>query len=259
MGCCSSQLDENETNHDPENYLPTEGNKPLRKKSLTWTSDTPLTLEQLKAKRDEFWETAPTYEVGRREIWQRLRTVCETTDLSQAQSIVDSLRLSVPTGHLSDGCYDELGNRYIIPIYCFAEPANLIRPTPGSSPNHPSAEYELNHKSNPGQIPTITITEHAESEPYGYPMYMPQTSTSTSDEGEELVVRLSTGKDIRIKVSPLDNMEVVKSKVCGVENVDPSRVNARFFYMGKMLNNSTTIQEINVPAGGVIQALVALV
>lgn len=31
----------------------------------------------------------------------------------------------IPTGYLSDGCYDELGARYVIPEYCYA--ATIVR------------------------------------------------------------------------------------------------------------------------------------
>ncbi|KAK9709288.1 hypothetical protein K7432_009132 [Basidiobolus ranarum] len=265
MGCCSSQLLDNEANQDLDNFVPTGGNKPLRKKSLSWTADAPLNFEQLKAKRDEFWETAPTYE-GRREIWERLRTACETEDLTQAQSIVDSLRLSVPTGHLSDGCYDELGNCYIIPVYCFTEPTNFVRPSSDSTIKHSITDsnpgYELLDKKGPYStpIPTITITEHTESEPKEEPLYVPPTSTSSAKNGgEELVVRLSTGKDIRVKAHPTDTMEVIKQRVCSAEQIEPSTVNVRFFYMGKILDINATIADTKVPTGGVIQALVVLI
>ena len=39
--------------------------------------------------------------------------------------MVDSANISVPTGLLSEGAYDELGNRYVVPDFCFVDPVNL--------------------------------------------------------------------------------------------------------------------------------------
>ncbi|KAK9767817.1 hypothetical protein K7432_002047 [Basidiobolus ranarum] len=278
MGCCSSQLADNEHNGAPENIIPSSGNKPLRKKNLSWTSDTPITLEELQAKRVAFWETASTYE-GRSEVWEKLRTACETTDLAQAQSIVDSLNLSVPTGHLSDGCYDELGNRYLTPIYCFVEPTNLTRTTDDNFKNSTETQNTENEPTNRKysnsvpltQIPTITVTEHDDDEeeeeepeisyePKAEPLYTPPVlTTSTTDSSEELVIRLNTGKDVRVKVNPEDTMKIVKSRLCNSENVDPNTVNIRLIYMGKILDDNVTVEDTKVPRGGVIQALVVLV
>ncbi|ORX89910.1 hypothetical protein K493DRAFT_266449 [Basidiobolus meristosporus CBS 931.73] len=253
MGCCASQLDENEVFDVTDGPLPSSGNTPLRKKNLSWTSETPMTLSQLQSQRDGFWDTAPVYE-GQREVWEGLRTACETTDLVHAQSIVDELRLSVPTGHLSDGCYDERGNRYIIPLYCFVEPTNVV--VESIEAEMPAPEYELEDKnyrhieeastaSKPYVIPVITITEH-DSE---------AAEESLADDTQELTVRLNTGKDVRLRVSPTEDLHSVKRKVCAVENIEPSSVNIRFIYLGKILEDKLIIENTKVSAGGVIQAL----
>ena len=61
-----------------------------------------MTNEQLKGKRDEFWETSPAYE-GRREIWDALKAACETDDVSLAQAIVDGANITLPTGIMTHG------------------------------------------------------------------------------------------------------------------------------------------------------------
>ncbi|ORX85158.1 hypothetical protein K493DRAFT_320010 [Basidiobolus meristosporus CBS 931.73] len=263
MGCCASQPADDEVHNNPDRIIPEAGNKPLRKKVITWTSETPITATQLQSQRDGFWDTAPTYE-GRREIWERLRAACETSDLVHAQAIVNELHLSVPTGHLSDGCYDELGNRYIVPQYCFSDPTNLITASSESSTKltiePPAPEYELEDKkvnpyeevsdtSKPQAIPAITVTEHP-----------PEPEKEAFGEGtQELTVRLSTGKDVRIKVNPTEDLNCVKTKVCAAENVEPSTVNMRFIYLGKIVDQNVTIEATKVPVGGIIQALVVLV
>ncbi|CAO2642476.1 Ubiquitin domain-containing protein 2 [Lemmus lemmus] len=74
-----------------------------------------MTDGQLRSKRDEFWDTAPAFE-GRKEIWDALKAAAhafESNDHELAQ------------------CYDELGNRYQLPVYCLAPP-NIPEPPPNS-------------------------------------------------------------------------------------------------------------------------------
>lgn len=74
-------------------------NKPLHSEKQ-WKSETPITMGQLRSKRDEYWETQPAFE-GRREIWDALHaacTACETNDLTLAQAIVDGANITLPTG-----------------------------------------------------------------------------------------------------------------------------------------------------------------
>ncbi|KAJ1915159.1 hypothetical protein H4219_004463 [Mycoemilia scoparia] len=95
-------------------------------KSLRWKAKPALTLRELENQRRIFWETAPAYE-GRAEIWQALEQICTTNDEIFAAAIIESANIKVPTGRLYDGCYDELGNRYLIPSYCFSIPSNIIK------------------------------------------------------------------------------------------------------------------------------------
>lgn len=86
-------------------------NQALRNEPLKWKSETPITENELRLKRAEFWDTAPAFE-GRREIWDALRAATvasEGGDYSLAQAIVDGANISLPGGTLLD-CYDELGN-----------------------------------------------------------------------------------------------------------------------------------------------------
>lgn len=131
-------------------------NEPLKKDRPKWKSDYPMTEGQLRSKRDEFWDTAPAFE-GRKEIWDALKAAAvalECNDHELAQAIVDGASITLPHGEHgqwgekkksvpllfleNDGlslfwragtlteCYDELGNRYQLPVYCLAPPVNLI-------------------------------------------------------------------------------------------------------------------------------------
>lgn len=88
----------------------------------------PLTEGQLRSKRDEFWDTAPAFD-GRKEIWDALRAAAvaaEAMDYELAQAILDGASVSVPNGYLTE-CYDELGSRYLVPIYCLSYPINIVK------------------------------------------------------------------------------------------------------------------------------------
>ncbi|KAJ1962971.1 hypothetical protein IWQ62_003364 [Dispira parvispora] len=103
------------------------GNRPLvSNRHYAWKSTNPqLTRSILERERLAFWDTAPTYG-GRAEIWQALKLAIEADTRALAQAIVDSVQISIPTGRLTDGCFDELGNYYLVPIYCLQDPTNLV-------------------------------------------------------------------------------------------------------------------------------------
>ena len=117
-------------------------NRPLRHEKIRWKSDIPLTEGQLKSKRDEFWDTAPAFE-GKEEIWAALKAAADAAETSDdfelAQAILDGAGISLPHGSLVE-CYDELGTRYAIPVYCLSFPINLVVESADGSHDSP-AEY----------------------------------------------------------------------------------------------------------------------
>ena len=83
--------------------FPTTKNKPLRAERIRWKSDIPLTDGQLRAKREEFWDTAPAFE-GKSEIWEALKAAVEAAtkeDQALAQAILDGAGISLPAGQAS--------------------------------------------------------------------------------------------------------------------------------------------------------------
>ncbi|KAJ2720475.1 hypothetical protein GGI07_004586 [Coemansia sp. Benny D115] len=92
--------------------------------TVPWTAEEQMTWRQLQRERDAFWDTAPNYG-GRKETWQGLRMACESDDAQLAQAIVCSIGVTVPTGRIVDGVYDELGAQYSIPQLCLSAPRNI--------------------------------------------------------------------------------------------------------------------------------------
>lgn len=113
-------------------------NRRLKHDKIKWRSDIPLTEGQLKSKRDEFWDTAPAFE-GKTEIWAALKAAVqaastqENEDFALAQAILDGAGVSLPHGSLVE-CYDELGTRYAIPVYCLSYPINIVVDSDRDSP-----------------------------------------------------------------------------------------------------------------------------
>ncbi len=104
-------------------------NRPLRQH--VWTSKRTWTKEELEREREEFFETRVT---GRPEIWRALKTVVGLMDkeLETSQGILDASGITVPTGDLVNGAYDEAGNLYQIPEQYVSDPVNVVL-IPGQS------------------------------------------------------------------------------------------------------------------------------
>lgn len=83
-----------------------------------------MTREDLKKKRETFWETEPFYG-GRAECWQALRQAIEAKDRKTANSIITTAEMTLPNGMLTEA-YDALGYKYDVPVYCIRNPSNLL-------------------------------------------------------------------------------------------------------------------------------------
>lgn len=84
------------------------------------------TRAELDRERDEFFETRVT---GRPEIWAALSTTISLLrggDLATAQGIVDAAGVTIPTGDLCEGCYDEQGVLYRLPQCIVSDPENIV-------------------------------------------------------------------------------------------------------------------------------------
>ncbi|XP_048362271.1 ubiquitin domain-containing protein 1 [Sphaerodactylus townsendi] len=194
-------------------------NEPLKKERPKWKSDYPMTDGQLRSKRDEFWDTAPAFE-GRKEIWDALKAAAyavEANDHGLAQAIIDGAGVTLPHGSLTE-CYDELGNRYQLPVYCLAPPVNLIM-------------------------------ERSEEEGVEPPEPAPNTRREFP-----LKVRLSTGKDLRLSASMTDTIGQLKKQLFAQEALEPSW--QRWFFSGKLLTDRTRLQETKIQKDFVIQVII---
>ncbi|GJT50191.1 ubiquitin domain-containing 1-like protein, partial [Tanacetum coccineum] len=84
------------------------------RKPAAWSHTEAITLVQLNALREEFWDTAPHYG-GKQEIWDALRAAAES-EIQLAQAIVSSAGIIVQNPDMTL-CYDERGAMYELPLY----------------------------------------------------------------------------------------------------------------------------------------------
>ncbi|XP_031809530.1 ubiquitin domain-containing protein 2 isoform X3 [Sarcophilus harrisii] len=195
-------------------------NQPLKKEKPKWKSDYPMTDGQLRSKRDEFWDTAPAFE-GRKEIWDALKAAAhafENNDHELAQAIIDGANITLPHGALTE-CYDELGNRYQLPVYCLAPPINMIE-----------------EKSD---IETLDIPDPPPNSGYEC----------------QLRLRLSTGKDLKLLARSTDTVYHMKRRLNAVEGVEPS--SQRWFFSGRPLTDKMKLEELKIPKDYVVQVIVS--
>ncbi len=115
--------------------------------------------------------------------------------------------------------YDELGNRYQLPVYVLSAPTNLIEDT---SETDTSADND--NVTSPGvEVP--------------------------------IKLRLSTGKDIKMVVRTTDTVLKVKKQIHTQEGVDPPR--QRWYFSGRLLHDKLRIEEAKIPKGYVVQVIIS--
>lgn len=205
------------------------GNKLIFTKPPAWASEAPITRGQLLSKRDDFWDTSPSYG-GKPEIWQALRAAAETEDVATAQAIMDAVNVTLPAGNLTL-VYDELGNKYEIPPYCLSEPSNLVDET-----------------SRAGPLPA------ADS---------PQASGGGDDDGAgtcapQIAVRLrlsTTGEDVEWSGPPTATTADLKAFL--QEHRGLGRERLRCFFGGRLLVDAQTLEAGRVPNDVVLIVAVA--
>jgi len=121
-------------------------------------------------------------------------------------------------------CYDELGNRYQLPVYVLSAPINLL--TEGSEPEkHPHVDDSI---SAPPTGPSVEVP---------------------------IKLLLSTGKHVRLTVRSTDTIGSVKRQVQAAANVDARRL--RIFFAGKQLLDRQRISDAKIHRGYTLQVVVA--
>jgi len=232
-----------------------EGDKKLVPVSTySWESESPMTKEDVNKRREEFWITSPNYD-GRQEIWQALKAVCETDSLEMAQAIIESAGIKVPTGKLTDGCYDELGNQYVLPNFCLIDPSNMIssdangnevrQPLLGNGGDNKNSNVagSSNVAASNGQLNAQHFTKDEDGtlitklamDAGGKDSLAKNGGEGEDGENVMTTLRLSNNKDMNIIVNRKDTIKGLLICLEKSENLTPDKYNMRIIVKGKVL------------------------
>ncbi|KAI1747425.1 hypothetical protein F4782DRAFT_543556 [Xylaria castorea] len=239
--------------------------KPLRRHE--WTSrDRAWTRPDLDLQRTEFFDTRVT---GRSEVWQVIRTALEamwesdirrtagvepvdddgTDGLATAQELLKAAEVTLPTGDLSNGVYDSLGNYYALPEWIVSDPTNVAedsRIRRESVDRDGKADDDL----------TEDTTEEVDED----------EALRRREEKGKAVVDIKNLVKVRARLSEnypdvvigIDADESVRSlsRKIAEESGLPSTRQVRIAYMGKILKENMSLQSQGWQKDHVVNALV---
>ncbi|KAI0844399.1 hypothetical protein F5Y00DRAFT_248698 [Daldinia vernicosa] len=240
--------------------------KPLRRHK--WVArDRSWTRSQLDTERADFFDTRVS---GRAEVWQVLKAALEvlweadlayatgsereddgTDGIATAQSILNAAEITLPTGDLSNGAYDSLGNYYALPEWIVCDPVNVTEEN----------ETKRNN-GDAGRKGDGDLTGEEESE-------------EELDEDEAIRRREEKGKGVvdiknavKVRARLSENLpdvvisvgvdETVRSfaKRVAEESGLSSAKHVRVAYMGKILKENSSLQSQGWKKGHIVNALV---
>lgn len=150
------------------------------------------TRRSLDREREAFFETRVS---NSHEVWQILKQVValvrdgSDADLATAQALLDAAAITVPSGDLVDGAYDENGNFYPLVEYIVSNPERMVEPSPDEEATDEDAyESEEERRLEKGK----TVVRPAESV---------EVRARLSDRGgPEADIKLRLGKDDTVRV-----------------------------------------------------------
>jgi len=241
-----------------------EGDKKLVPVSTyAWESEKPMTKEEVNKRREEFCITSPNYD-GRQEIWQALKAVCETDSLEMAQVIVESAGIKVPTGKLTDGCYDELGNQYVLPNFCLIDPSNMIDGATGNEVRQPLLEADANKSGGPAaanasQLNAQFFTKEEDGtlitksaiEAGGKNSLAKNGGGGGDGENVMTTFRFSNNKDMKIVVNRKDTIKEIMNCIEKSEDFPHDKFNIRILMKGKVLQKNDKLYDELVQDGSI--------
>ncbi|KAK5073789.1 hypothetical protein LTR64_007073 [Lithohypha guttulata] len=217
-----------------------------------WTSkDRTWTRSQLQRERTDFFETRVT---GRPEIWSALKEVTQLIrmhDLADAQGILDAAGITMPTGKLEDGAYDERGMLYHLPANIITDPVNLVDDDGGETV---IGEMSMDKKLEANALlpPASTTTDTAMQEK------VDKGKDTIEKDGIKVKCRLSDrgGPDTVILIGKGQPVSVLVRRLRSEATI-ASSANVRIVYFGKILKEAQSLEDQGWQPGHVVQALVS--
>ncbi|KAL2221177.1 ubiquitin domain protein [Thermoascus aurantiacus ATCC 26904] len=226
-------------------------NQPIRphvwhSKRRTWTR------AQLAREREEFFETRVT---GRPEVWAALNaatSLMREGDFATAQGIIDAAGITVPTGDLCEGCYDESGALYRLPQCIVSDPENVVETAStderGTGDLESDAIYDGKLVDNASEDELIAeeIERRREEKGKMSERDIIKVKARLSDRG---------GPDVVVSIGKGQSVGLLARKVQAEAGIS-GKQRVRIAYLGKILKENQTLLDQGWKSGHVVNALV---
>ena len=196
---------------------------------------------------------------GREEIWASLKLVVGLLvegDIATAQGILDAAAITVPTGDLFNGAYDEVGNLYQIPEHIINDPDNVVIDaqdefTKGGDNEEATDEDEIERRREEKGKAVIKSED------------MLKVKARLSDRGgPDITVSVGKDQSVRVLIRRIQEEANVKTAHCSVAGASltrtqiPGKGKIKIAYLGKIFKEGETLQAQGWREGHVINALV---
>ena len=196
---------------------------------------------------------------GREEIWASLKLVVGLLvegDIATAQGILDAAAITVPTGDLFNGAYDEVGNLYQIPEHIINDPDNVVidaqdELTKGGDNEEATDEDEIERRREEKGKAVIKSED------------MLKVKARLSDRGgPDITVTVGKDQSVRVLIRRIQEEANVKTAHCSVAGASLTRIQIpgkgkiKIAYLGKIFKEGETLQAQGWREGHVINALV---
>lgn len=157
-------------------------------------------------------------------------------------------------GSLRD-CYDELGNRYQLPLYVLSYPSNLTITSPKDNSNIVSQKRCKSKTHSKLKSPSKSfgilsdISRTTDQIATKKPSNVDRNNCKVT-----LNLRLSTGKDYKIFADPDQTVESVKEQFASICGFMKSR--QRWYCYGKLIENNQLLSDCTIPPNFIVQVIV---
>lgn len=265
--------------------------KPLRL-HVWYSKDRAWTRAQLDRERIEFFDTRVT---GRPEIWQTLRAALEVlwendaarrlatapstateeeseqgddeddshdvdvTALATAQSILKAAEITLPTGNLANGVYDQLGHYYALPEWIVRDPVNVAKQEEDDVEDARRDE-ELDEDRKGGALAsTAAVAGRETADAEEALRRREEKGKAVVDERQRIRVRArlsENAKDVVIRVGSDDTVRVAALRILQESGLKDKAVRVKLVYLGKFLKENATLTSQGYQKEHIVNAFV---
>ena len=191
-------------------------------------------------------------------MWKALRVVCDMIrkgDIAEAQGILDALTITCPHGRVArgrgrhrekGGLYDERGELYDIPAWVVADPEDVVEDEEKDATSGAAEDDDEDDDGDGGDtIDPVEAARRRDEKGKGRaedPGDIVQLRLRLSDRGTDIIVSAGTKQKVAMIVRSIQ------------DQIGTKRL--RLMYLGRTLDERTTLAESAWKPGHIINAMV---